>query len=135
MKRHLAIFPRNYIDKILSREKTIESRFSKVKCAPYGQVSIGDIILLKEQSGPIRGQAEIAKVIFFSDLTPESVICIKKEYNNRLRADDEFWEAKMDAKYATLMFLRDVQELPSQEFEKKDRRGWVVLDHKQLTFL
>ena len=132
--RHVAIFPKDYIVRILNREKTIESRFSKVKCSPYGQVNAGDIIFLKEQSGPIVGQVKVIQVIFFSGLTPEKVLAIKRQYNDRLRADDDFWKTKMDANYATLMFLGDIQALSPYAFKKKDRRGWVVLDHPQLSF-
>lgn len=132
MKKHLAIFPKDYIAKILNCEKTIESRFSKVKCAPYQQVETGDMILLKEQSGPIRGQAKITDVIYFSGLTPEKVKTIQKEYNDRLKADEGFWQRKKDAKYATLMFLGEVKRLAPKTYKKKDRRGWVVLTSQQL---
>lgn len=133
MKKHLAIFPKDYIVKILNHEKTIESRFSKVKCAPYQQVKVGDIILLKEQSGPIQGQAKIKDVIYFSDLTPVRVMAIKSQYNDRLVADKKFWQIKKYARYATLMFLEEVKELPPQKYKKRDRRGWVVLENAQLT--
>lgn len=133
MKKHLAIFPKDYIAKILNHEKTMESRFSKVKCAPYQQVEVGDIILLKEQSGPIRGQAKVKDVIYFSGLTSEEMQAIKGEYNDRLKADDEFWQSKKDAKYATLMFLEEVKELPPETYKKNDRRGWVVLPSSDTT--
>ncbi len=127
MKKHLAIFSKNYIAKILNHEKTVESRFSKVRCAPYQHVEVGDIILLKEQSGPIRGQARVKDVVYFSGLTPEKIKAIEEEYNNRLKVDEKFWQTKRDAKYATLMSLEEVKQLPPETYEKKDRRGWVVL--------
>lgn len=133
MKKHLAIFPKDYIVKILNHEKTIESRFSKVKCAPYQQVEIGDVIFLKEQSGPILGQAKVKDVIYFSDLTQAKVMTIKSQYNDRLAADEKFWQIKKHARYATLMFLEEVKKLPPQKYEKRDRRGWVVLENPQLT--
>ncbi len=52
---HLAIFSEPYMSLVLSGEKTIESRFSRNRCAPYGEIGDGDIILLKEVAGPICG--------------------------------------------------------------------------------
>src|SRR4029077_16030744 len=44
-----------FLSLVLNGPKTVESRFSRNRCAPFGEVEGGDIILLKEVSGPIRG--------------------------------------------------------------------------------
>lgn len=46
--QHIAILRQPFFDMVLSGEKTIESRWSMNKVAPYGKVSVGDEILLKE---------------------------------------------------------------------------------------
>ena len=49
MKYHLAILTPGWIDLILDGTKTIESRFTKVRCAPFGKVHEGDSVYLKER--------------------------------------------------------------------------------------
>lgn len=132
MAKHLAIFPKDYIERIFSGRKTIESRFSRVKCAPYNKVSHGDIIFLKEKSGPVIGEARVTRVISFSNLTPEKVEEVRREYNDRLIADEDFWQMKQDAKYATLMFLGEVKRLSPKAYAKRDRRGWVVIEEDEV---
>ena len=45
--KHLAILRQPFFDMVLNGEKTIESRWSMNKIAPYKKVNIGDEILLK----------------------------------------------------------------------------------------
>ena len=45
---HIAILRKKYFNLILSGKKTIESRFSYNKIAPYKQVEVGETIYLKE---------------------------------------------------------------------------------------
>ena len=68
---HLAIFAEPFLSMVLSGEKTIESRFSRNRCAPYGEIYDGDIILLKEVAGPICGLA-LARRIWSYDLGHEN---------------------------------------------------------------
>ena len=52
---HLGIFSEPYLTYMLEGNKTIESRFSKNKIAPYKKISKEDIVLLKKSSGKIVG--------------------------------------------------------------------------------
>ena len=62
---HLAIFQQPFLDRILEGKKTIESRFSKVKCSPYGVVDIGDLVLMKKTGGLVLGEFIVSKVESF----------------------------------------------------------------------
>ena len=113
-------------------KKTIESRFSKVKCLPYGKISIGDKILLKETGGPIRGEAIVRKVAYYSNLTPEKISEIMAKYKEDLMIEEDFLNAKIESKYLTLIFLSNVKKYAREiPFVKKDRRAWVVLQQEQ----
>src|SRR5690349_4668447 len=70
---HLAILREPYLTRVLSGEKTVESRFARVRAAPYGRVAPGDLIWLKRVGGPIAGVARAAEVRLFADLTPQRV--------------------------------------------------------------
>ena len=52
---HLAILSKHsrLLAKILSREKTIESRWYKFKKTPYKNIAIGDTIYFKESGEPV----------------------------------------------------------------------------------
>ena len=45
---HLAILLEPYLQYILDGTKTVESRFSKNRIAPYNMVEPGDVVLLKK---------------------------------------------------------------------------------------
>lgn len=105
MRKHLAIFKGGAGEKILSGEKIIESRFSKVKKAPFGEVCAGDLVYIKPSGKDIIGQFRVKKVCYFED--PE----IKQ------------------ARYATFIFIGDSARFITSpvKIPKKDLRGWVVL--------
>jgi hypothetical protein len=124
---HLAILVEPYLQYIIDGKKTVESRFSINRIAPYGHVSKGDIILLKKSSGPIIGICQISTVWYYR-LDPSSWHEIKTSFSEMLCAQDpEFWKIRERASFASLMRLMHVYKISPIEFKKKDRRGWIVL--------
>jgi hypothetical protein len=130
---HLAIFAEPFLSKVLSGEKTIESRFSRNRCAPYGEIGEGDIILLKEVAGPICGLA-LARRSWCYDLATEPIERIRIEFGAGIGAADDFWVAREDAQYATLIELDATTAIEPVPCDKRDRRGWVALRSRQMTF-
>jgi ASC-1-like (ASCH) protein len=104
---HLAILHGRYIDAILLGEKTIESRLSRTRRAPFGLVRKGDVIFFKQSGGPVRARAIAKAVCTFSALTPEGVEALRDRYNAEIGGDDTYWHVKRDAKFATLIWLDD----------------------------
>ena len=87
MQRHLAILAPGWIEPILDGTKTIESRFTKVRCAPYGKVHAGDLVYMKESGGPVKGNEtqpfiEQCQVASVSVLTFE--FCSRKSFTNSI---------------------------------------------------
>ncbi|MBK6510275.1 MAG: ASCH domain-containing protein [Haliea sp.] len=124
---HLGIFTEPYLDYILEGKKTVEARFSAVKCAPYKRANTGDILLLKKTGGPIVGVCKIGRVWTYN-LEPVSWNEIKSSFTDMLCAHDpEFWDSRNKAAYATLMKVAEPVEIPPIECKKRDRRGWVIL--------
>ena len=125
---HLAVLVEPYLQFILDGSKTIESRFSKRRVAPYGVVRSGDIILLKRASAKgLRGLCVVSKVWYYN-LTPDSWADIRDGFAKAMCADDpQFWDARRSSRFATLMRLSEVAVLPAFNVHKRDRRGWVVL--------
>lgn len=127
---HLGIFVEPYLSFVLDGSKTVESRFSVNKCAPWGRVFAGDILLMKASGGPIVGVGRIAHVWSYR-LEPRTWKDIRKEFTISLRAQDPgFWASRSKASYATLMRMEDVRPLPNLPCHKRDRRGWVLLSER-----
>ncbi|MCP5056915.1 MAG: ASCH domain-containing protein [bacterium] len=124
---HLAVLTEPYLEWILAGKKTIESRFSVNRVAPYGAISPGDCLVLKRSSGPIVGLCTVSDVEFF-ELDRSTRAQIRADYGRGLCAETpEFWKAREHACYATLMHIDSVIPLPPLSCAKRDRRGWVVL--------
>ncbi|NVM29292.1 MAG: ASCH domain-containing protein [Candidatus Helarchaeota archaeon] len=130
---HLAIFVEPYLKYILEGKKTVESRFSVNRIAPYKKVHRGDIVLLKRSGGPIVGLCMITDVWFYR-LDPKTWLNIKKEFSQYLCVQDpSFWSARENASYATLMKLGHIIRIEPTIYKKRDRRGWVVLNSREKT--
>jgi hypothetical protein len=123
---HLAVFVQPYLDFVLEGKKTIDSRFSVNRHAPFQQVSNGDLLILKESGGPICGVCVVSHAWYYH-LNPASWSDIEK-FSSALCMDDTlFWEKKRSASFATLMRLESVTRLHDISVQKVDPRAWVVL--------
>lgn len=129
MKKHLAIFKKGAGERILNGEKTIETRFSRMKIAPYLQISTGDLVYIKPTGKDIIGQFRVKKVIFFDGLDESEMKEIKLKFGTEIATDAEYWQRKMGSKYASLIFIGQTTPFITSpvKIAKKDLRGWVVL--------
>ncbi len=125
---HLGVFIEPYLQLILDGKKTLESRFSVNRTAPYRQVRDGDILLLKRSGGPIVGICRITHA-WFHTLDPQTWDSLQTQYAQALCiSSPAFWQEKKKANYATLMKVRHVRPIaPAISFVKSDRRGWLAL--------
>jgi hypothetical protein len=123
---HLAVFQEPYLRYIIDGSKTIESRFSRNTCAPYGRVDTGDILLLKRSGGPVEALCRAADAWFYQ-LEPSSWSEIRHRFGKSLRVSDEFLLSRAQACFATLIRIDEVYPVSPVSVNKRDRRGWVVL--------
>ena len=128
---HLAVVSEPFLTFILDGRKTIESRFSQKRCAPFGMIAEGDIILFKEVAGPICGLS-IAKQAWYFYLAYESLEAIRLRYEDRICADERFWGERRNSSYASLVSLGQTIAINPVRCEKRDRRGWVLIRSHQL---
>ena len=133
MKYHLAILTPGWIDLILDGSKTIESRFTKVRCAPFRKVHADDSVYLKESGGLVKGMFRVAQVETFENLTASQRHDIFDKYCFKIFAGaqwintvpERWWESK----HATLIHVSDPIKFDDPfPFPKRDPRAWVVLD-------
>ena len=150
MKYHLAILAKGWSELILNGKKTIESRFSQNRCAPFGKVNKGDIVYLKESGGPVKGMFRAGEVETFEDLTPAMIEQIFVKYREQIftinfpemtlfpQSDEGCWTTYHPpfewqvSKYATLIHITGVVQFEEPyplPFRKRSRQAWVVLKH------
>ncbi len=132
---HIAILAQPYLDLVLNSKKTVESRFSADRRAPYQQVNAEDVVLLKQVSGPICGIARVARVWYY-EVNPKVFWSIRCNFGARLHIEDpEMWDRFKKASYATLIQLNNVQRLNPISYVKRDQRAWVIFrpESTQLT--
>ncbi len=129
---HLAIFAEPFLQYVFDGLKTVESRFSMRRVAPYACVGPGDVVLVKQVSGPVLGVFRVADAWFYR-LDPASWSLIRREYTAALCAQDPiFWERRSSASFASLMRIDHPRRIEPIQVAKRDRRGWVVLRPAQL---
>jgi hypothetical protein len=130
---HLAIFREPFVAHLLAGRKTVESRFSRVRCAPYQQLDAGDLVAVKRAAGPVVG-VFVAGRTRFLEANPPIVARLRAELAEALcAADTAFWDERADARYVSLVDIDQVALLPPLPFSRRDRRGWVVLTHRRST--
>lgn len=124
---HLAILQPPYLDLIVRGKKTIESRFNIKRAAPFGKISTGDLVLLKETGKPVTYYFFAASVALF-DLTRDPVEFLQQEYSDDIAPQDPeaFWHARESSKYATLVEVGERGSVDPLTVTKHDQRGWVT---------
>lgn len=129
---HLAVFHEPFLTLLLDGKKTIESRFSVNRIAPYEHIARDDVILLKRNGGPVVGIA-LAGDPGFYEMDAAAWGDIRVRFAAAICAPDEqFWAERAQARYATLIPIRAATALPAIPVAKRDRRGWVVIARPQL---
>lgn len=135
---HIAIMQKSwgFTEKIAAGQKTIESRWYKVKYTPWGRISPGDCIYFKNSGEPITIQATISRVINVSDLTPEKVHTILEDYRKELGLYEpdiqRFFEMFKYKRYCILMYLKDAHHIQPIEINKQGfgtRSSWISVEN------
>ena len=132
---HLAIMKNNgLLEKIQSREKTIESRWYKFKKAPYGIVKPNDQIYFKKSGKDVTLTSKVLKVIQFDELNKKKIKEILSTYGKDIGIEKEninkFYQSVKDKKYCVLMFLTSVKHITLFKINKKgygNMSAWISI--------
>ena len=130
---HIAILSkkRKILDKIISGEKTIESRWYKFKKAPFETISAGETVYFKESGEMISAKAKVKKTLFFKDLNLEKIKEILTAHGKDICMNISQAETIKDKKFCTLIFLEDVKKIEPFAINKKGygvMTAWISLD-------
>ena len=126
--KHIVILKKKYFDMILSGEKTIESRFSLNKSAPYGKVNVGDILLLKRTGEDVTATARVKAVEYYDELYPELINKLRVRYGKEIGSTKMTeWFDAMTKNYGTLIWVEDVKEIEPILVNRSCGAGWIVI--------
>jgi len=131
---HLAIMNQPYLDNIIAGTKTIESRFTKVRCTPFRQVNKGDILIFKESPGDIIALSIVKETEYYGNLSTDETMNLINKYKQQLTATSEFIKMKKDSKYVSLMHIDTTIKIPPVKLKKSDMRAWIVFKRESLLF-
>lgn len=79
---HVAIMCKSWglLEKIITGEKTAESRWYKTPRPPWNKIKEGDTLWFKNTGEPVTVKARVTKVMQFDNLTPEKTREILEKY-------------------------------------------------------
>ena len=126
---HVAVLLKPYLDAVLDGRKTVECRLTIQPRVPYDAIEPGERIYFKQSSGPYRATAIADHVIFENDLTPKRVKQLQRDYNDLVCGEPRFWKAKRNSRFATFIWLTDVQPIETgPALRPLQGVAWVKLD-------
>lgn len=131
---HIAIMKKSWklIDKIVSGEKTIESRWYVNRRDPWNKVKAGDIVYFKDSGEPITAKAVVDRVLQF-DLDPAKTDSILKKYGKGIVVDysPDLYKNYEGKNYCVLVFLKNPQWVKPFNIDKTgfgNASAWLCVD-------
>lgn len=106
---HVAIIHQSLLADLLAGRKSIESRFSRARRTPFGEVRVGERVYFKVAGGGYGATALVSHVESFERLRTSDVSAIRRLYNDRIRATPEYWQRKLASRFATLIWLSRIE--------------------------
>ena len=131
---HVAIMKKSWglIPKILTGEKTIESRWYQTKRAPWNKIKIGDTIFFKNSGAPIIAKAKVSQVHQFEIKSINDINKIIQRYGQHIclvNANPKTW-AELP-QYCVLMFLKSARAIQPFEINKHGfglATAWICIN-------
>jgi hypothetical protein len=122
---HLAVMTGPFLDMIIAGRKTVESRFHRQRRTPLFTAKPGDVVVFR-QSGRPASVAAILGDTYYLDIAESGIDQIRATWAPRIGCDDDdFWAARADARWVSLLLLDSVFSIPPQPLHKRDRQAWV----------
>lgn len=138
-KIHIAIMHKNWglTEKILTGEKTIESRWYQNRSRPWNQIKINDIIYFKNSSEPVKIKAKVQKVLQFENLNPEKIreILFRFSQTDGLGVQpqdiEKYFRLFQNKKYCLIIFLKNVRQVKPFDIDKSgfgSMAAWITVN-------
>ena len=133
---HVAIMNKRLgsIEKILSGEKLIESRWLKNRSAPWLRVAIGDEIYFKYSGGPVTAKAIVDRIEYVDKLDNEKSRNIIERYEKMICLDD-YPKGK---NYCVLIWLTRPEKVTPFKIDKTGYgtpAAWMSIEDIKLIYI
>ncbi|MEO5646474.1 MAG: hypothetical protein ABIQ91_03280 [Candidatus Paceibacterota bacterium] len=122
------------IPKILSGQKTIESRWYQTKRAPWDQIKKGDTVFFKDSGKKVTIRGQASTVLQFEIKDHEQAQAILDKYGKQIGFTEDQLNIKkwgQTPKYCILIFLEKVQKIEEPFMINKKGFGapaaWLVV--------
>ncbi|MFN0135842.1 MAG: hypothetical protein ACKVS9_06960 [Phycisphaerae bacterium] len=128
-RQHVAIVTPIIAARLLSGEKTIESRLYRSRRPPFGIISPGDTIYFRSVGGPIFARSIARSVQQHIDLTPARVAAIRRTWSHQIAAHAGYWKAKRHCRFAVLIWLGRLRPASRHEVTAPRQFGsaWITI--------
>ena len=135
---HIAIMRKSWglLPRILSGEKTVESRFYKNRSAPWNKIQKGEIVYFKNSGEAVTLKAKVKDVMQFEDLDEEKIYKLRKRYRKEIGISreelDGFKEFFIGKKYGILIFLTYVRKIEPFNIDKRgfgSNAAWLCVQN------
>lgn len=129
---HLAIMSsRKLIEKILRREKSIESRWYRTRRTPWQNANLGDMIYFKEQGKPVTARAEILNIQYHECTREQEIAELFMKWQRELGVPPTYLEhISPQARYVTLLWLTNPRQIEPFDIDKQgygSGAAWITL--------
>lgn len=130
---HVAIMePRwRLVPKILSGEKTIESRWYRTRRAPWGVIAADDTVWFKDAAGPVTARARVTEVTQFTFAGVADVQAVLERFWKEIGfTTADVSRFAVLPKYAVLIRLADPQPVRPFAIDKRgfgNAAAWLTL--------
>jgi len=132
---HIAILKKEWkLDKkILSGEKTIESRWYKAKYPPWNRIKAGDVVFFKNSGEMVMLKADVEKVLQFDNLFVGKIKDILETYGKQICIQNipKAVEKLKDKRYCILIFLKNPQTIELFQIDKTgygNACAWICVE-------
>jgi len=137
-RTHIAIMKKSWglTKKILTGEKTIESRWYKNRYRPWNHINAGDDIYFKDSGEPVTVKANVHKVFQFENLNPQKVreILLKYAKDDGLGIEsgqiEKFYEMFKNKRFCLIIFLKGAKKIKPFNIDKSgfgSQAAWLVV--------
>jgi ASC-1-like (ASCH) protein len=131
---HLAILSKekNVLGRILSGEKTIESRWYRNRKPPFKTIAPGDAVYFKESGEPVVAKSTVNRVMFFEDLDRRKIASIISDYGSRIGIDGSYMARVIGKRYCILIFLGNIQNIKPFHIDKRgygNMAAWMTVEN------
>lgn len=124
--KHIVILKKWALEKIISLDKTIESRWSINKTTPYKKLKIGDLLYLKETGKEVTHTAVVKDVKYY-ELSDEIIKELLSLYGKDIGVDQSYYLKIRNKKYGTLIWLGEIKKIEPFKVKKSYGSGWLVI--------